>query len=972
MKYFKQVSKRSFAMLLVLVMSLGLLQTTAFAMDAPDSEASNTVVTDTGNADEFLDSNAFEVPDNEASNTVVTDTDNAGESFDSDAFEVPEDTFVPPAEEPETVPAEVQAFLDAVAVLPAPDAVNAVNAEAVGYQVNGALDMYEGLIDAGLDGTVGVAEALETVYAVYEAVLAAEEIEDSDTYLEQIPGYTPADRFYYNGREVAQLYVGTYANKPVYQYTNPATSIAVHVGETGSEQYLYTKSATCHCGNVLVEETPDWIAVDSNRKLTDSNSGIVDGKPTWSLAAYESEDWSDSLYEGYPALQIGVTGAKPGHTSLEFQTYQNYYYAYYWKTCRRCGQVYSEISFKGKWIEDTQTLNVTVNADYVLNYDANGGTPVPHPTRTTVANTSADLTVTSTQPTLEGYTFMGWADTVDATEAQYAANAPITLEWTEGFGSKDNPVTKTLYAVWEKDDEPIIPTTTYKVVREYYVNNEKIAMTISGEYNGSVGDEIVGKTLADENPGWKNYTVDGQTLTFEYKGSYEGAYVTGTNMPQVGDKADSITLTDNVKTNVIVLRYEKNTYTVIYTDGVEDEEVFADQSTPNLAEGDETPKFMVTDGDGEPVAGTPARDGYTFMGWKLTSVEPNKDDVQETVAAEDANANNDIIYTATWQKNEEPPTPTTYTVAYTWTGLPEGTTDPAVPDGDSYSVGAEVTVDTRPSGNEVTVDGVTYVFSGWSTDDATIDENGKFTMPAENVVITGNWTEKTPVPSTSYRVEWYNEKRQKIKEPETRYGIAGETATVTEDDKVVDGYVFAAKSTSNVLEKEIAADGTTVLKLFFTTESLKVTKTAAKRVERDENGKATACYVDYTVTLKSNLAKPQYFIQFQDVMEKGLTFVTDETGALANLSYTLRKANGQTYECEDFGSWLNGEDIEDPDSRLDKNNTVAYICFQLNAENGFFENGDALIVKYTAKADTPIAEVTQYHNHVYATTWNAN
>lgn len=73
---------------------------------------------------------------------------------------------------------------------------------------------------AGADG-----EALETIYAVYEAVLAAEEIEDSDTYLEQIPGYTPDDRFYYNGREVAQLYVGTYANKPVYQYTNPATSM---------------------------------------------------------------------------------------------------------------------------------------------------------------------------------------------------------------------------------------------------------------------------------------------------------------------------------------------------------------------------------------------------------------------------------------------------------------------------------------------------------------------------------------------------------------------------------------------------------------------------------------------------------------------------------------------------------------------------------------------------------------------------
>ena len=81
-----------------------------------------------------------------------------------------------------------------------------------------------------------------------------------------------------------------------------------------------------------------------------------------------------------------------------------------------------------------------------------------------------------------------------------------------------------------------------------------------------------------------------------------------------------------------------------------------------------------------------------------------------------------------------------------------------------------------------------------------------------------------------------------------------------------------------------------------------MTKTAAKIAERDVNGKATACYVDYTVTLKSNLARPQYFIQFKDVMEKGLTFVTDETGTLANLSYTLKKANGQTYECVVFDS----------------------------------------------------------------------
>ncbi len=154
------------------------------------------------------------------------------------------------------VPEAVQAFLDAVAALPSADKVNAENAEAIGNQVNALLDMWEAL-DESLSGREDVSAALEKVYAVYEAVLAAEEIEEAVHFLESIPGYTPADRFYYNGKEVAQLYVGTYANNPVYSYTNPATAIVIKVGETGYDQRLYTKSATCYCGNVLVEETPD-------------------------------------------------------------------------------------------------------------------------------------------------------------------------------------------------------------------------------------------------------------------------------------------------------------------------------------------------------------------------------------------------------------------------------------------------------------------------------------------------------------------------------------------------------------------------------------------------------------------------------------------------------------------------------------------------------------------------------------------
>ena len=245
----------------------------------------------------------------------------------------------------EEVPEAVVAFLNAVAALPSSDMITPLNAEEIGGQVNAVIDMWDAL-DASLGGRADVTAAMEKVYAVYEAVLAAEGIEEAEHYLNSIPGMTPADRFYYNGKEVAQLYIGTYPNNPIYSYVNPATQISTKVGETGSDQRVYTKMATCHCGNVLVEVTPDWIAVDPTRKLSDGNPGIVENLTnagTWCLAAYEPEGWEDRGYRGFPALQLNVVGAKPGHTTLTFQTYQNYYYAYSWQRCSACGHCSCDI-----------------------------------------------------------------------------------------------------------------------------------------------------------------------------------------------------------------------------------------------------------------------------------------------------------------------------------------------------------------------------------------------------------------------------------------------------------------------------------------------------------------------------------------------------------------------------------------------------------------------------------------------------
>ena len=73
-------------------------------------------------------------------------------------------------------------------------------------------------------------------------------------------------------------------------------------------------------------------------------------------------------------------------------------------------------------------------------------------------------------------------------------------------------------------------------------------------------------------------------------------------------------------------------YKVIYTDGVGGG-VFGAESHGKLSAGDKTPGYL---------GNRPTRDGYTFTGWKLTSVTPNKDGVQEKVSADDANSKGEI------------------------------------------------------------------------------------------------------------------------------------------------------------------------------------------------------------------------------------------------------------------------------------------------------------------------------------------
>lgn len=164
-----------------------------------------------------------------------------------------------------------------------------------------------------------------------------------------------------------------------------------------------------------------------------------------------------------------------------------------------------------------------------------------------------------------------------------------------------------------------------------------------------------------------------------------------------GQNGDVTGQTVNGWTNLYAV-WEKNTYTVTYTDGVNGE-AFADQAYTAKYE-DATPAFE----------GTPARVGYKFLGWEPT--------VAETVTE-------NATYVAQWEK--------LYTVTYT-----DGVGEKAFED-DVHSDLEKDTPTPAFSGGTPTRKG--FVFDGWTpevaetvTDDATYTAQWKPVQPDKKAI----------------------------------------------------------------------------------------------------------------------------------------------------------------------------------------------------------------------------------------------
>lgn len=323
-------------------------------------------------------------------------------------------------------------------------------------------------------------------------------------------------------------------------------------------------------------------------------------------------------------------------------------------------------------------------------------------------------------PTRENWVFTGWSPEVSDT---VTGDVTYVAQWEKGTSHK--PTKKVTDADVSKMQIRFYGTGTEAVNTD---NNEPfsvsvkaaddVSYTIGDVYGNDVdgyyvdiafhfasGDALEENGRAAFNrhpvlsdyPEWQgNWVYDfencdaDQTLTLVYDTNYRKWVVPGAN-----------NMTSAVA-NVIKVYMAITPYTVTYTDGVTDEEIFADESY-TVGEGSLTPAFT----------GTPEREGYTFAGWDQ--------EIADVVTQ-------DVTYTAVWTAN-------TYTLTL---DAGEGTVDPATVTVTYDAAIGELPVPTR--------DG--YEFAGWTDENGVIVTADTVYMTAGDSTLTAQWEEIPEEPGT--------------------------------------------------------------------------------------------------------------------------------------------------------------------------------------------------------------------------------
>ena len=275
-------------------------------------------------------------------------------------------------------------------------------------------------------------------------------------------------------------------------------------------------------------------------------------------------------------------------------------------------------------------------------------------------------------PTRTGYVFKGWNPAVAATvtgNAIYVARwgedknnngiaddeeTKYTVRYTDGvndgvifadqvygnlLSGVDTPAFKGtpkregyVFKDWNPSvAEKVTGDVTYVATWGKDKNNNGIDDNEETKYTVTYKDGVDGEVFADQVYG--NLLSGVATPAFEGTPTREG-YVFKGWKPAVAEKVTGdvtyVATWGEDKNNNGIADDEETKYTVRYTDGVDEEVIFADQVYGNLLSGVDTPAFK----------GTPTREGYVFKGWKPAVAEKVTGDVTYVAVWEKAKDNN--------------------------------------------------------------------------------------------------------------------------------------------------------------------------------------------------------------------------------------------------------------------------------------------------------------------------------------------
>ncbi len=352
---------------------------------------------------------------------------------------------------------------------------------------------------------------------------------------------------------------------------NTENAVTKNVGETGIYQRL-PRDTRIHqnCGRTAIEFIPDYYSASTTTVELGNPEILTD-------ISYTISGWKGSgVYNGDPCLTFNYTAAKEGTTTVKLTFYYNYNCNGGYTYCQGCGsQVY--IKPNTTWYQETTTFTVTVG---------DGEVPAPSkPDKPTVSDVKRFRNYVNTTSSSKGAVYM-WCDTYDH------------QAWFDYITEVDDAYTLGDVVA---NDGSVLSKTTYPWICVMTLDANKYL----DAYNSELGNEY-----------GTHYLKDGQaateTATWYYNVNLNKWQFRGSEAPVYID------ITHTEPTPAV------KEFTVTYTDGVENEEVFADQ-VYTVKEGDATPAFE----------GEPTREGYVFLGW-----EP---EVAETVTA-------NATYTAKWEE----------------------------------------------------------------------------------------------------------------------------------------------------------------------------------------------------------------------------------------------------------------------------------------------------------------------------------